>query len=129
MNIFFIDIGSNDLCISVDQVSLVQCMIDFAQKLVSLGFQIVIFSEILHRRCQGHFSSKLNETNDKLRAECTKYPNFICWSHYRNNYTIRFLTDYVPVDGITVDYLRGMPRYFRSLRGAILLAENAFGDF
>lgn len=47
------------------------------------------------------------------------------WSHIRNDFNRRFLSDYVANDGIYV-HDKGLPRNYSSVRGSILEADNSF---
>ena len=67
-----------------------------------------------------NFNTKVDTLNEKL-AESNVY----FWRHSRNNFNVRFLQDYVASDGIHVDRVKGMARYYSSLRGAVILGENA----
>ena len=126
-NIVFLDIGSNDLCdSSILPEDLVQQLLDFGHYLISLGCTRVIFSEILHRRYSDTYNWKVDCTNNMLFSESKQVPNFIFWAHSRNNYNKRFLTDYVAPDGIHIDTVRGMPRYYSSVRGAIIYAARSY---
>ena len=59
-----------------------------------------------------------------LFTACQQSPNFIFWAHSRNNFNKRFADSFVADDGVHVHPVRGMPRYFMSVRSALLFAER-----
>lgn len=123
-----LDIGSNDLCNhDASAVSVASHIVSLAEAILLKGCDMVVIFEILQRQSQPAFNAKVQETNQILSDKCSNHQNLIFWSHSRNNFNIRFLRDYVDKDGIHVDYVRGMPRYYTSVRGACLLAEQFHG--
>lgn len=124
-DIVFLDIGSNDLCDRhTSAEALFQQLLAFARALISSSCRTVVFSQILHRQGSSDYNSRVDSTNSLLREACDGDSNLIFWSHSRNNYSRRFLSDYVATDGVHVDNIRGMPRYYSSVRGALIFAAN-----
>jgi hypothetical protein len=63
-------------------------------------------------------------TNRQLSQACNSHPRLIFWSHSRNNFNKRFLSDFVGEDDVHIDPVQGLPRYYSSVRGSLLLAER-----
>ena len=79
--------------------------------------------------CSAKISSvidhKVDALNEKLELVSPAQSNVYFWRHSRNNFNVRFLQDYVASDGIHVDRVKGMARYYSSIRGALIFSENA----
>lgn len=124
IDIVLLDIGGNDLSSgTVEPTALVDIMMDFARQLLQNGAKVILFSEITHRSQGERYNNRVDSTNQLLKAACSNCINIKFWSHSRNNYNKRFLRDYVASDGVHVSH-RGMPRYYISVRGAIILGRN-----
>jgi len=125
IDVVFLDIGSNDLCnvnVSVDQY--ISGLFTFIQSLMEKGCRKVIVSEILERRGPHSFNVKVSKVNSILKLHCSSSTNIIFWSHSRNNFNRRFVSEYVCDDGVHVHNIKGMPRYYMSIRSAILFTER-----
>lgn len=124
-DIVFVDIGSNDLCNpALHPAKLVDYILSFANSLIAHGCRCVILSEILHRQSAYSYNLRVDATNALLQQFCLSVPNMVFWKHSRQNFNKRFLTNFVAADGIHVDQSVGMPKYYVSVRGAILYAEK-----
>ena len=128
-SIVVIDIGSNDLCLpGVEPDSLVRSIFSLVDLCFAHGARFVVVAEVLPRRGRPVFNDKVAASNRLLAEACTGSPCTYFWRHRKNNFNTRFLTDFVSRDGVHVDNLRGMPKYFMSMRGAILFAERRLAE-
>ena len=124
-NIVVLDIGSNDLCRpGIEPNLLVQSIFSFIQLCRSYGASSFVVMEILPRTGRARFNDRAAHCNRLLASMCLSLPDVYFWTHSRNNFCRRFLSDYVSRDGDHVDVARGMHRYFMSVRGALLMAER-----
>ena len=128
VDIVFVDIGSNDLsnrkCDWLTPKKLAQSIVDFAKECLNQGAKQIMISEILPRQNLVRYNERVVETNDELQILIQGNPKIYLWRHRQNNFSSRFLTEYVHEDGVHVDYVRGMARYFSSVRGSVIVAEN-----
>lgn len=125
IDVTFIDIGSNDLCnYHIASETVAHQIITFAEAVLSKGCKVVVISEILPRSTPQGYNQRVETTNRQLSQACNSHPRLIFWSHSRNNFNKRFLSDFVGEDGVHIDTVRGLPRYYTSMRGALLLAER-----
>ena len=124
ISIVYVDIGSNDLCdAAIQPEQFVEQISTFASQLLDLGCNIVILSEILPRQNNDHYNSKVSTVNALLEGKCSYSQKIVFWRHSRNNYNKRYLTHYVARDGVHVGET-GLPRFYSSVRGAVLFAEK-----
>ena len=113
IDITFIEIGSNDLCDpDLDPVKLVGHVMAFSEQLLRNGCHLIVLSEILHRLNAAGYNQRVDYCNQLLHAYCTNAPCVMFWSHSRQNFNKRFLKDFIAADGVHVDPLRGMSRYY-----------------
>jgi hypothetical protein len=106
----------------------VDSIISLCSNIFSRGSQVVVIYEILHRAGDHVYNAKADTTNQLLKSYCEDKPSLIFWTHKRNNFNRRFIRDYVANDGVHVDNQKGMPRYYASVRGSILLAEKCLSQ-
>lgn len=130
IDITLIEIGSNDLCDStLDPVTVSGYIIAYAESVLRKGCKVVVLSEILPRLAAYCYNDRVAFTNTVLKEYCASSSSVIFWSHSRQNFNRRFLADFVSADGVHIDPVRGMARYYSSVRGAILYAENRAQSF
>lgn len=124
--ILVLQVGSNDLSRPSIQATDVQASLSsFTEHCFQDGVKFIILCEILERRNRPDYNAKVKVTNKAIELAFRDNPRVHFWKHSRNNVNARFTTDYVADDGVHVDIQRGMPRYYTSIRGAVILAETA----
>lgn len=124
-DITFIDIGSNDVTNpQLSPVALAHSIMKYASAVLQNGCKIVVLSEILHRRQGGGYNQRADATNLALQQLSGSNDRILFWSHRRNNFNRRFISEFVAADGVHVACPVGMSHYFRSVRGAVIYAEN-----
>ena len=127
-DIVFLDIGSNDFSYRKNDwltpQKLAECIVNFAYECIRLGARQVIISEILPRRNTPYYNERVVQVNDILSNLLRDHGEIYFWQHRHNNFSTRFLDEYVHGDGIHIDEIRGMARYFSSVRGAVIFLEN-----
>ena len=120
-----IDLGSNDLChASVSAAQLVQGITAFATECLIKGATHVTILEILPRLGTLHFNARVAQANTMILQFTESRNDLYFWKHCRNNFSNRFLSDFIAPDGIHVCSSRGMRHYYRSVRGAVLWASK-----
>lgn len=125
INCIFLDIGSNDLCIpTLSPHQLADNILELCSDIINRGCDVVITLEILQRIDNQSFNEKFDIANRILMTLCCNRDNVFFWTHNRNNFNRRFTRDYVSKDGVHVDNIKDMPRYYSSVWGSILLAEK-----
>ena len=128
VDIVFLDVGSNDLSNKahdwLTHSKLADCILRLSKECLNFGAKQVLISEILPRRNLQTFNTRVEETNKEIKLLVQEDPYLYFWQHNHNNFSSHFLSDYVHRDGIHVDPVRGMTRYFSSVRGSIIFAEN-----
>ena len=128
IDIVFIDIGSNDLSNRASDrltpLQLAQKIESLAVECLNLGARQIMISEILPRRGLALYNERVAETNRQLNILFQNNPRIYFWQHNHNNFATRFLSDYIHRDGIHVHQVLGMARYFSSVRGSVIFAEN-----
>lgn len=83
----------------------------------------------LHISYSPNFNEKADAVNHRLAEICTQNTRLMFWLHSTNNFNVKFISEYVARDGIHVNNMMGMPRYYRSVRGACLHAELTLQSF
>ena len=127
-DIVFLDIGTNDLARSNDPHGVARAIFDLACHIARHLSKSVVISQILPRRHPSSFAYKVNACNTTLEALCTSHPTIKFWTHSRNNFFSRFVTDFVAPDGVHVCNDRGMHRYYYSVRSAVMFAERSLAN-
>ena len=124
-DILVLQVGSNDLSRSSIQATDLQASLSsFIVQCFQDGVKFVVFCEILERRNCPNYNVEVQVANEAIELAFHDNPRVHFWKHSRNNFNTRFTSDYVADDGVHVDTQRGMPRYYTSIRGAVILAEN-----
>ena len=116
------ELGTNDLCSSRSAEVVVQDLLDLVHLLQERRATKVVLGEILHRgrmREGGpsveNFKAKVNVVNSKLRERALVIAGCRVWTHDKVR-SASLLTD----DGVHLN-ARGMTRYWKSVRGALLV--------
>ena len=121
-----LDIGSNDLChIDVSPDNLVHAIGQFVDQCHNLGTRLVIVTEILPRANvhDQQYNENVYQANILLKTATASHSHCIFWEHSGQNFTSRFLTEFINMDGVHVN-AAGLRHYYRSIRGSILFAET-----
>ncbi|KAH3831713.1 hypothetical protein DPMN_023384 [Dreissena polymorpha] len=125
IDVTFVEAGSNDLCdLSLSVEGIMQALFDLAATILNSGSKLVIIAEILQRRNDNMFNMRARQANALISAHCRTSRQLIFWTHSRNNFNLRFTEHFAADDGVHVHPTRGMPRYFMSVRSALLFAER-----
>ena len=126
IRLLILEVGTNDLSRPVaSPEKICREIFHFVEECIKSGASYIIICEVLYRRDLPQFNSKVDDLNEKLERASFAHNNVYFWHHSRNNFSVRFVQDYVASDGIHVDAVRGMARYYSSIRGAVLCGENA----
>ena len=88
-----------------------------SKRCLIFGAKQVLISEFLPRRHLQLFNSGAEDTNKEIKLLVQGDLRLYYWQHNHNNFSSRFLSDYVHHDGIHVDPIHGMARYFSSCHG------------
>ena len=121
----FLDVESDALCISnLQPKHLEDSIIELRTSVLGRGCTVVIIYKILHRAGDNGFNVKTDTTNQLLESFSADMSGIVFLRHKHNNFNRRFTRDYVANDGVHVDYVKGIPRYYTSVRGSILLAKR-----
>lgn len=115
INVTFLDIGSNGLCQLLYLTPLYNSQLRRECSVVAL-------SEILPRLEHRCFSETVKATNHYISEHWSKHPKLKFWTHSRNNFNKRFLTDHVANESVHIESECGMARYYSSVHGACLMA-------
>lgn len=125
VDVTFVDIGSNDLCNNLlSSETVAHQIISFAEAVLSKGCKVVVISEILTCKFPQGYNQRVDTANTILCQTCYSNLQMFFWSHSSNNFNKRFLSDFVGEDGVHIDSVRGLPRYYTSVRGSLLMAER-----
>jgi hypothetical protein len=125
IDVTFVEAGSIDLCdfsLSVEEI--VKSLFDLADAILNSGGKLVILAEILPRRNEHMYNMRVCRANALISARCKLSRQHIFWTHSRNNFNLRFTESFVADDGVHVHPTLGMPRYYMSVRSALLFAER-----
>jgi hypothetical protein len=122
--IVYIEIGSNDFCTSKLSIeSFVNDLLSFAETLIdNEGIQKIVIGELLYRveNCQNpmdmKIDAKISNVNECINSRCQDNSKINFHTH-RRLHGERFLSK----DGVHIAPW-AMPRYWRSVRGAVLKA-------
>ena len=92
-------------------------ILKLSKECLNFGAKQVLISEFLPRQILQLFNSRAEDTNEEIKLLVQGDPRLYYWQHNHNNFSSRFLSDYVHHDGIHVDPIHRMARYFSSCRG------------
>ena len=126
IQLVILKIGTNDLprpnaCPAKISSEIVQ----FINGCLRCGASYIVVCEVLYRHGRQSFNTKVDALNEKLELVSRAQSNVYFWRHSRNNFNVRFLQDYFASDGIHVKRVKGMALYYSSVRGAVILGQNA----
>jgi len=125
-DLVFLDIGSNDLCDeNVEPQDLARYIISLA-RFVLVGYEIrsVAVGSILPRvgPTWSSYNQRVSATNRYLRELAANEPSVHFWRH--RGFSARCAINPFSADGVHPHAQRGMPKYVRSVRHAILFFEQ-----
>ena len=125
-DLIFLDIGSNDLCDeNVEPKNLARYIISLS-RFVLMGYDIrsVALGSILPRvgSSWNSYNQRVSATNRYLRELAANEPCVYFWRH--RGFSARCAINPFSADGVHPHAQRGMPKYVRSVRHAILFFEQ-----
>ena len=127
IQLVILEIGTNDLSRpNACPAEISSEIVEFINECFRCGASYIVVCEVLYRQGRQSFNTKVDALNEELELVSRAQSNVYFWRHSLNNFNVRFLQDYVASDGIHVDRVKGMARYYSSIRGALILGENAF---
>ena len=126
-DIVFLDIGSNDLCspeVTPERLATdIQKIADFL--VIGHGVQVVVIGAILPRlntpNAVPDYNDRVAKANSLLQSICDER---VCLQFCKHEKMGCNATDLYYSDGIHLSTVSGYPKYFRSVRGAILRARK-----
>ena len=124
-NSVLLSIGSNDLSsCSVSPQTVRDRILEFVSFCTQQGVSSVIVFQLLPRLGQyPTFNDKVASVNDLLIQDSKVRNDLYVWEHSRQHFYERYLDSFVDYDGTHMNPT-GLVKFYTSVRGAVLLAEN-----